>query len=122
MGCSNAQAIAYLPWGSLERWKKPHIAIILVHQRGDAASLLSLTLGALAEAHYIGDRVELRVVLHAGAARNQEVYCISIVCLLVLGRVCGVDFFSGFFSVSFESYRKSVANIDCRRSFFIFFI
>lgn len=87
MGCSNVQAMAYLPWGSLERWKKPNIVIILVHQRGDATSLLSLTLEALSMAHYVGDCVELKLVFHAGAVNNREVYCISIVSvILVLGR------------------------------------
>lgn len=39
----------------------------------DGGELLSRSLGALSEAHYLGDRVELRLVLGAGDASDPAV-------------------------------------------------
>lgn len=55
--------LAYLPGGSLERWKKPAIALVLVHSIREPPSMLSRSLRALSEAFYVGDNVELRLVL-----------------------------------------------------------
>lgn len=65
---TNRQALAYLPGGSLERWTKPRITIVLVHARGEAAGRLSQTLLSLSEAHYVGDSVDLRLVLNSDDA------------------------------------------------------
>lgn len=70
---SCCQALAYLPTGVLSRWKKPNILIILLHRKGDLTTMLSLTLRSLVSAHFMGDEVDLRIVLHPDATRDPEV-------------------------------------------------
>ncbi|CAM9966540.1 unnamed protein product [Ectocarpus sp. 12 AP-2014] len=62
-GAEAAKVLAYLPGGSLERWKKPAITLVLVHSTREPPTMLSWSLRALSEAHYVGDSVELRLVL-----------------------------------------------------------
>lgn len=69
----NTQALAYLPIGCLELWNKPSITLLLVHPSGEDGVLLSRTLLALSETHFVGDRVELRLVLGAGDASDPTV-------------------------------------------------
>lgn len=69
----NTQALAYLPVGCLELWNKPSITLLLVHPSGEDGVLLSRTLRALSETHFVGDRVELRLVLGAGDASDPTV-------------------------------------------------
>lgn len=57
----------------MERWKKPSIVLVVVHPPRASANLLLRTLRALEHANYMGDSVELRVVLPAGAIGNAEV-------------------------------------------------
>eukprot|EP00903_Cladosiphon_okamuranus_P013992 g13012.t1 len=72
-GAEAAKALAYLPAGCLELWDEPTITLVLVHAAGEDGGLLSQTLRALSEAYYLGDRVELRLVLSAGDASNPTI-------------------------------------------------
>ncbi|CAM9769994.1 unnamed protein product, partial [Scytosiphon promiscuus] len=68
-----AKALAYLPGGCLERWSKPDITILLVHGRGQTASSLASTLASVSDAYYLGDSVDLRLVLSSGFAGDPEI-------------------------------------------------
>lgn len=57
----------------MERWEKPLIVLVLVHPPEATAESLSQTLMALQRAHYVGDRVELRLALHGSAVGDEEV-------------------------------------------------
>eukprot|EP00752_Nemacystus_decipiens_P007667 g6855.t1 len=72
-GADAAKALAYLPAGCLELWDKPSITLVLVHPGGEDGGLLARTLRALSEAHYVGDRVELRLVLGARDASDPRI-------------------------------------------------
>lgn len=68
-----AQVLAYLPRGSLERWKKPAITLVLVHSIREPPTMLWRSLEALSEAYYVGDSVELRLVLDFRAVGDPKV-------------------------------------------------
>lgn len=67
------QALAHLPAGTLERWRKPNIVLVLVHRRLDTAHMLLSTLQSLGGAHYVGDSVDLVLVLPSGATIDHSV-------------------------------------------------
>lgn len=49
------------------------MVMVLVHPRDSTAAMLQLTMSALKQAHFLGDDVELRVVLHESSMGIAEV-------------------------------------------------
>ncbi|CAM9891475.1 unnamed protein product [Ectocarpus fasciculatus] len=72
-GAEAAKVLAYLPRGSLERWKKPAITLVLVHSIREPPTMLWRSLEALSEAYYVGDSVELRLVLDSRAVGDSKI-------------------------------------------------